>query len=37
MYAYDLGEAGDQAKLRMMGVDAIESADQIYVTLEATF
>jgi len=37
MYAYDLDDAADLAKLGMMGVDPIESADQIYVTLEVAF
>ncbi len=35
--AYDLSDATDLAKLRMMGQDPVESADQVYVTLEATF
>jgi hypothetical protein len=37
MYAYDLGDTMDLRKLGMMGQDPVESADQIYVTLEATF
>ena len=37
MKAYDLGDSMDLAKLRAMGKDPIESADQVYVTLEATF
>lgn len=37
MMAYDLGNAMDQMKLRAMGIDPIESADQVYVTLEASF
>ncbi len=37
MAPYDLSDAGDQFKLAAMGVDAIESADQVYVTLEASF
>lgn len=35
--AYDLSDAGDQAKLQMMGLDPVESADQVYVTFEAYF
>lgn len=34
---YDLGDAGDRAKLEMMGQDPVESADQIYLTFEAYF
>ena len=34
---YDLGDAGDLAKLGMMGQDPVESADQIYLTFEAFF
>ncbi len=34
---YDLSDAGDQAKLQMMGIDPVESADQVYVTFEAYF
>ncbi|MFW2366007.1 MAG: DUF3373 family protein [Desulforhopalus sp.] len=37
LYPYDLGDAGDQAKLQMMGADPVESADQIYLTFEAYF
>jgi len=37
MKAYDLGDNMDLAKLRAMGMDPVESADQVYVTLEATF
>ena len=37
LYPYDLGDAGDQAKLQMMGQDPVESADQIYLTFEAYF
>ncbi len=37
MYAYDLDDAADLATLRMFGQDPIESADQVYLTLEATF
>lgn len=35
--AYDLGDAADTAKLQMMGMDPVESADQIYLTFEAFF
>jgi hypothetical protein len=34
---YDLGDTGDLAKLGMMGLDPVESADQIYLTFEAFF
>lgn len=37
MYPYDLSDANDLAKLDMMGIDPIESADQIYATLEVAF
>jgi hypothetical protein len=37
MYPYDLSDSADLAKLGMMGVDPIESADQIYATLEVAF
>jgi hypothetical protein len=37
MMAYDLGNSADLAKLRMLGQDPVESANQVYVTLEATF
>ncbi|WP_136795454.1 DUF3373 family protein [Desulfosediminicola ganghwensis] len=37
MYAYDLGDAGDQAMLQAMKMDPVESADQIYLTFEAKF
>jgi hypothetical protein len=37
MKAYDLGDNIDLAKLGMLGMDPVESADQIYLTLEATF
>ncbi len=37
MYPYDLSNSADLAKLGMIGVDPIESADQIYVTLEVAF
>lgn len=35
--AYDLSDAGDTAKLQMMGLDPVERADQVYVTFEAFF
>lgn len=35
--AYDLSDPGDRAKLQMMGMDPVESADQIYLTFEAFF
>jgi Protein of unknown function (DUF3373) len=35
--AYDLDDAGDLMALSMMGLDPIETADQIYVTFEAYF
>jgi hypothetical protein len=34
---FDLSDAGDQAKLQMLGLDPVESADQIYLTFEAYF
>jgi hypothetical protein len=37
MYAYDLGDAADLMMLQAMGVDPVESADQIYLTFEAYF
>jgi hypothetical protein len=37
MSPYDLGSAGDLAKLQMLGQDPVESADQIYLTFEAYF
>jgi hypothetical protein len=37
MYPYDLSNSADLAKLGMMGVDPIDSADQIYATLEVAF
>ncbi len=37
LFPYDLGDAGDLAKLQMMGRDPVESADQVYVTFEAAF
>jgi hypothetical protein len=37
MAAYDLGDAGDLAKLRLIGQDPVEQADQVYLTFEAFF
>lgn len=37
LYPYDLGDAGDKAKLQLMGLDPVESADQVYLTFEAFF
>ncbi len=37
MAPYDLDDATDRMKLGLMGQDTIESADQVYLTLEATF
>jgi hypothetical protein len=37
MYPYDLGNGSDLQMLQMMGMDPVESADQIYVTFEAFF
>lgn len=37
LYPYDLGDAGDLMKLQMMGMDPVESADQVYLTFEAYF
>lgn len=37
LQAYDLGDAGDRGKMEMMGLDPVESADQIYLTFEAYF
>lgn len=37
MAPYDLDDAADIAALRMLDQDPIESADQVYLTLEATF
>jgi hypothetical protein len=34
---YDLGNAGDRMKMQMMGLDPVESADQVYITFEAFF
>ena len=35
--AFDLSDTGDTTKLQMMGLDPVESADQIYLTFEAFF
>lgn len=35
--AYDLDDAADLAKMQMMGLDPVESADQVYLTFEAYF
>ncbi len=35
--AYDLDDSGDRQVLQMLGQDPVESADQIYLTFEATF
>lgn len=37
MKPYDLGNAMDLAMLQAMGIDPVESADQIYLTFEAYF
>lgn len=37
MKPYDLSDATDRMTMGMMGMDPIESADQIYLTLEAYF
>jgi hypothetical protein len=37
MAPYDLGNAGDRMMLQMMGLDPVESADQVYLTFEAFF
>ena len=37
MTPYDLGNATDQAYMQAMGLDPIESSDQIYLTFEASF
>jgi len=34
---YDLSDQGDLAKMQMMGMDPVESADQVYLTFEAYF
>jgi hypothetical protein len=34
---YDLSDEGDLAKMQMMGMDPVESADQVYLTFEAYF
>lgn len=37
MYPYDLGDQMDQMYLQAMGMDPVESADQVYLTFEAYF
>ena len=37
MKPYDLGNQADLMSLRMMGMDPVESADQVYLTFEASF
>jgi len=37
MKAYELSDNADLFKLALLGQDPVESADQVYVTLEATF
>ena len=37
MYPYDLDDGADRAMLQAMGLDPIESADQIYLTFEVYF
>jgi hypothetical protein len=37
MYPYDLGDASDRMMLQAMGMDPVESADQVYLTFEAYF
>lgn len=37
MAPYDLGDPGDLMKLQMLGLDPVESADQVYLTLEVLF
>jgi len=37
MKPYDLSSASDKMSLQMMGMDPVESADQIYLTFEAYF
>lgn len=37
MHPYDLDDAADRMMLQAMGMDPIESADQIYLTFEAYF
>ncbi|MCK5517272.1 MAG: DUF3373 domain-containing protein, partial [Desulfobulbaceae bacterium] len=34
---YDLSDQADLAKMQMMGMDPVESADQVYLTFEAYF
>lgn len=37
MRPYDLDKSADLMALQMMGMDPVESADQIYLTFEANF
>jgi hypothetical protein len=37
MKPYDLGNSNDLTSLQMMGMDPVESADQVYLTFEAYF
>ncbi|MCK5070370.1 MAG: DUF3373 domain-containing protein [Desulfocapsa sp.] len=37
MKPYDLGDSADVMALQMMGMDPVESADQLYLTFEAYF
>ncbi len=37
MKPYDLGNQADLMALQMMGMDPVESADQVYLTFEANF
>ncbi|MDD3816419.1 MAG: DUF3373 family protein, partial [Desulfocapsaceae bacterium] len=37
MYAYDLDDATDLMKLGMLGQDPVKSANQVYLTIEASF
>ena len=37
MYPYDLGDAMDQMYLQALGLDPVESADQVYLTFEVFF
>ncbi|MGW8194273.1 MAG: DUF3373 family protein [Desulforhopalus sp.] len=37
LYPYDLSDTSDKIKLGMMGMDPVDSADQVYVTFEAWF
>ncbi len=37
LYPYDLGSSADKAAMQAIGVNPVESADQIYLTFEAYF